>query len=461
MAIERINLTDGTTTIDLFAGDIRLRDGGMNIGMPKIDGTTWGNRTISLTLKCTGSSLADLKTNLREVNRLLTDARERFTANALLTSSKKVYIELQWGDSAGQSTYFEVVGGQLGMPNNFWSTHLITQYTVIDAVLTLECKPFGFYTAQNIAQETLENMDNGANHNYQDVAMAEAQGDVQAGLYLKIAHAGATGAKKTWLAKRSGARYNDGLWFEAEAATWTLLHALDNGATITNSSQADAACSAGNYDRLRLLYNGNFSAGALGYLTLSMATAPRGIFRILARCKTVPAVHTPYTDMGVGFGYSYGAKTYAPTPARSEIYIPGSDYSIIDLGLVQIPPVAESDVAGNSSFDLRIYLYQINAHSTYGEAVDWCLDYIFLLPVDEGVVIINSVASTDTLAIDSITSDPNVFKISADKVTDYPSSIGSPFTLGRENTRIYILRDDVPAVTFVLDTKYQPRFMLL
>ena len=66
-------------------------------------------------------------------------------------------------------------------------------------------------------------------------------------------------------------------------------------------------------------------------------------------------------------------------------------------------------------------------------------------------------AADDIIAIDGWTDPPNVFKIASDKITDYPSYVGAPFLLGRDNTRIYILRDDAIAVTFTVDTNYQPR----
>jgi len=92
----------------------------------------------------------------------------------------------------------------------------------------------------------------------------------------------------------------------------------------------------------------------------------------------------------------------------------------------------------------------------------WDLDYIFLLPIDEGVVIIDDIASTDVVVIDGLTDPNNVFIVSAtDKIEDYPDYVGSPFKIGRENTRIYFLRDDVKGVVFTVDVKYQPQFLVV
>ena len=95
------------------------------------------------------------------------------------------------------------------------------------------------------------------------------------------------------------------------------------------------------------------------------------------------------------------------------------------------------------------------------ENYQWDVDYIFLLPLDEGVVIIDQVDLADVLGIDAITDPPNVFITdSVDRIEDFPDYVGNPFLLGREPTRIYILRDDAVVVTFASDIKYQPRFMV-
>jgi hypothetical protein len=629
MADYRINLTDGTTTIDLYAGSIKIVEGGLSLGPPTFEGqyvtspyadgnnlasARFGNRIITLRLKATGATLAALTTNIRTIHRLLTDAaaaqRNKWEAQGLLTASGRVYLELQWGDSAGASTYFEVVSGHLSYPDSLYSPMLATSKVVIPMVLELECKPFGLYTAQDIAQdiltngtvnttaltkawaadgaaltdETTEANDAAANDmtllpavpagndayyfgylgcpftrmtlnigtagvgvwtitweywngsawtalsgvtddttgftaaagshavtwtmpadwarttvsdataryyvrarvsaytsivtqplgtqawltpvNYQDIVTAEAYGDVPAGLYIKIDQTGATGSKKIWIAKRTGARYDDDLWTEGEAESSETVIFSEANITLAGSDQADAACSAGNYRRMRLTHTltaaQSIITGQIMRWNYSMATPPRGSFRVLirAKCTENSADTLTYAAMGWGVGYSYGGLTVGP----SEYLYPAADntYQIFDLGLINIPPIAESDVAGSSAFELRIFGYSSGGNlglAGAADTADWILDYVFLLPVDEGVVIIDSVAADDILAIDAITDPPNVFKIVSDLVSAYPSCNGAPFTLGRKSTRIYVLRDDVPAATFTVDTKYQPRFL--
>jgi len=107
------------------------------------------------------------------------------------------------------------------------------------------------------------------------------------------------------------------------------------------------------------------------------------------------------------------------------------------------------------------YLYEadfITANSVHR----WDVDFIFLLPIDEGVVIIDDVDADDIIAVDGISDPPGVFIIDGSgNVEDTPDYVGKPFTLGRESTRLYALRDDAKGVTFTSDVKYQPLFMVI
>ncbi len=796
MALMRIKLTNGDTTIDLFAGAIQLMEGGLDIGNPTPDpkyisspmadgdllsSIRYGNRTITLNLKASGTTLADLKTNIRAIERILTDAKEyskaTYIKHGTLTASGKCTLELQWGDTASLSTFFEVVQGQLKMPADYYSVLLLNQYKVINCQLILECKPFGQLAAVDIAQATLYNCGdkvrfeyyntgddgetlsygtiwlaqtftpaaghtitdvklllykgnlpgtitvsirttdvnghptgndlcvgttngdtlpngspyewrnvtfgggyslaagtkyaiviraisgNGSNYvnwrldstspaytggclelssnsgnswtsypsefdfmfeewggtNYQDITTAEAFGDVPAKMYIKIAPTGTTGTKTLWVAKRSGFRRGDTLWKEGESetsltnvtkanissifynpsddaekaiygsywegqsfttagaitavgvvvklrrvgtltgvaltaalqttsggyptgttlaygiifvasletsATWKTItfytpvalsaatqyalivyeqtaiadvsnyigwrqltagafangqgmYSINSGVAWTLqtydhsfsilvagdaavSDVANAAYSAGNYGRVTILNGGDIPAAtALSYVQYDIATPPRGSFRVLARVKGSTGTGV-YTSLSFGVGYAYGGVTYSPSAAKGEYYplSAGSDTpQILDLGLVSIPPIAESDIAANSTFSLRIYEYvnTLIAGAVPDNTVYFDCDYIFLLPVDEGVVILTSGAA-DIIALDAISERPNVFVIdSSGNITGYPVKLGAPFNLGRESTRIYVLRDDAITATFALDVKYIPQ----
>jgi len=605
-----ITLSDGTTTIDLYDGsDSVVREGGLNMPPPlktssyhtspfyhgaRLAQASYDYRTITITTKIWGSTLADLQTNIRSINRLLNDARER----TLLGYGSQVYLEYQWAEVVGESVYFDVMDGELAMPADYMQVLLTQKYHIIDAMLTLTCQPFGRYTNQTVAQAVLENEDYGANHNYMDIATAAAFGDVPAKMYIKVALANATGAKKLWIAKRSGTRQTDDLWIQGEDENSTT-DIVDSVHKLTFTDENDAALSGEKYKRIKLELGDAIAAAAeISRFNYTISTLPKGQFRVLIYCRTTEtSVVTEFAKMGWALGWSYGDRSYTPVQADGDYIENAADdtWEILDLGVLNIPPVAESDIASNNDLELRIYqvvtealadpdnwtnptgnndlgawqnegqAYNDNtgdaanennvangawsgeiefthaamdsaginiwvsmseagnnptvhvegfyggAYHVLGEEVvavggyhemlwtdtyhnitkykvkmknncgqqanmqineidfqllseeyHWDMDYIFLLPIDEGVVIIDDVDAADLIAIDSIADPPGVFIISAaSKIEDYPDYVGKPFDLGRENTRLYMLRDDVKGVTFTTDITFQPQFMVI
>ena len=642
MATMRVKISDGTTTLDLYSGsDSYVRNGGIDMPPPSVrsrygsnpvyDGarlasSKYDNRVISITTKIVGTTLADLKTNMRSIQRILNDARER----VLLGFGTTYYLEIQWGDTAGQSTFFDILRGDLILPSNYMSQTLSHKFNIIDAVIELECKPFGRYTNQDISQETLENSqsahqskdlwaqdDDGhmdvdatlwkaqtftagssytatkaaiyggrqaapgdltlslyattggagaevptgsaiatgtldgdtiiestagyygwlsvkfgtpvaltsgvvyavvasaqdavagndiqwrvdstagygagghrcdsadgglnwtpdtsddflfivfgsetGNANYQDVTTTSSHGDVPARIYHKLDLSGATGSKKIWVAKRSGSRQTDSLWLEGEEATSVTQISADDDQGFANGYNT-----AYSGDLSGMYWKDNGAGGVLADVSLwrfnySITTPPVGQFRVLLRGKITTEDANDFDHIALGAGWCYGDKTKTPAYASGEYFTfaANNTFEILDLGLLNLPPIASSDIASNNSFELRIFLFTLDtiAQNEYYKIE---IDYIFLLPIDEGAVIIASIAADDVIALDGITDPQNVFIIDgSDNIEDYPDYVGRVFSLGRESTRIYVLRDDVAAVTFASDLKYQPQFMVV
>lgn len=610
MATFRIKISDGTTTINLYDGsDSWVRRGGLQMPPPEIrasftgnpfsDGarlatSNYGNREITIITKIKGTSLADLKTNIRSILRLLNDATQR----TLSGFGAQVYLEYQWGDTANQSTFFDILRGDLEMPDDYVNEFL-DDFVVRDARIRLTCEPFGRFTNQDIAQATIENDTFGTFENFMDITTSESYGDIPAKMYIKVAQSSAAGTAKVWIAKRSGTRYDDDLWTEGEdeSSTTTITTAAHK---VTFSNEALATASGGTIGRAKLQVGGTVGGTIdISRINYTLATPPRGQFRVLNYCRTTEtSIATEYAKMKWGVGWGYGDKTYTPTAAQGEFYGNSADntWEVLDLGLLNIPPIAESDIASNNSFELRLFQHvgtalaaptfvspsgdndpsnswsddsfawndntsnwaddaiaintwsgtleftlgtpivcggiryycsgndtdinQIDIDGYYdgswndmfqgafthniwgtvsftdgahtmgtfriafyndddaavkearihdvdfqdGEATSyhWDSDYIFLLPIDEGAVIIDSITPTDALAIDNITDPPNVYTISAGgTILDYPDYVGAPFPLGRENTRLYFLRNDGTSMTFAVDVKYQPNFLVV
>ncbi len=475
MADYRLRLSDATTTITLWEdadNNYKIRPRGLSMPAPavkasyvsnpfldggKLAAASYDNRVITMVLHLMGTSHTDLKSRIRAIQRRLNDAEKR----TLLGYGDLVYLEYQWGDTDGESIYFDVLRGDFQMVSDF-SIRMLDNFFVIDAPLTLVCKPFGRYANQDFTQTVLENYSYATDnaYNYMDIVTAEAYGDQPAKMYIKLVMANCAGTKKLWVAKRSGDRYNDILWREGEAETNTTDI---KGVGVTFSDEAEAGLSAGNYKKLNFNSGGGSGGNeAIGRMNYNLTGPPRGKFRVLIYCRVDTEDAADFARISWGFGWSYGSKTHTPTEAAGEYYqcAANDTLEILDLGIIDIPPIAESEIAGISTFQLRIFQYATES-LTINEDYDWEIDYIFLVPVDEGIVIIGSTVANATYAIDGITSPKNVYRISADKVSDYPSYVGAPFSLGRETTRIYMLRDDGKTVTFTTDVKYQPQFMVI
>ena len=637
----RINLSDGVDTINLYDGtDSQVREGGFGlpppasvtsfIGNPSFDGNRMarsrrGNRIITMSTKIVGSSLSDLKDNIRTINRLLNDAEKR----VLQGYGSQVFLEYQWADTINESVFYDVLRGDLAMPAGFQSQPMQGGFTILNAQLSLICKPFGRFTNQNIAQATLENSqseflisqshltdnseqvlnaandweaqtftiggsnvtlvaaailcyrgaadvlgditfaiyaadgahkptgsalatgtttgnnindegsgahpawlrcifdasviltatvkyalvvhgasldganvlnwraDNAAGFangqrafsvdgggswtadatddmdfaifveatdaNYQDIETDNTFGDVPAALFQKIAQASATGTEKVWVAKRSGLRQLDNLWIEGEDASANDLGGvsvilLQNQPMLESGISGDMFFQGWHFSGIATVAAGQ----SLTRWDWTINDVPRGQFRVLARIRTISDDANDFDHVGFGFGWSYGDKTYTPTTAQSEFFTVAANntWQTLDLGVIDIPPIAESDIAITNVFTLQLFTQAIDA-LTQSENYRWNVDYIFLLPLDEGLVILDA-AAADVIGIDSITDPANVFIMdSVDRIEDFPDPTGRPFMLGREPTRIYVLRDDVIGVTFASDIKYQARFMVV
>jgi len=637
MADMRLKISDGTTTLDLFSGtDSIVRIGGLEMPPPKVnaeyvaspyaDGarlaaSRYENRTITIHCKIIGTSLADLQTNIRTIQRILNDARER----VLLGYGTKYYLEYQWGDTANQSVFFDILRGDLVLPNDYFSALLRYKYYILDAQIVLTCKPFGRYTNQTIGTQTIYNGQNayllresltsgddahftidsandwacqtfratssssrpyvamkayragtpgtitfeiyevdgadkptgaaratgtvdgdlldtenpefiiaamsayslsmstnyalvmrcpgadaankvfvryiaaggyaqgqfgysadggtswtmdaakdflfgayyaysgGAEDNFQDITTSASYGDLPAKLYIKLELDKATGTKKMWIAKRSGSRQTDDLWLHGEDAA-TVTNIIGGAHSITNFK---ALYDGGSNDMSHVVdiypTGGNIAAASeVARLNYTISTVPRGHFRVLAKAKIECDTPADYDHIGFGFGWSYGDRTRAPSDASGQYFTLAAEgtYEILDLGDIILPPIAESEIASNNSLELRLYLYSKDV-LTQSEFYMVYIDYIFLLPIDEGVCIIDDVVSTDIIIIDGISDPPIVAQISGTAIQDLYNFRGTPFTMGRESTRIYVLRDDVNTAVVYSNITYQPQFMVV
>jgi uncharacterized repeat protein (TIGR02543 family) len=104
-------------------------------------------------------------------------------------------------------------------------------------------------------------------------------------------------------------------------------------------------------------------------------------------------------------------------------------------------------IIGGGVTECRIYeVSLLNAYFDY--------DYIFLGPTDEGYAIVSS-GATEIIALDGISDNPEIYIVdSSNNILNVATAVGAPFSIGRENTRIYVLRDDAITASWSSDVKY-------
>ncbi|KKK92895.1 hypothetical protein LCGC14_2698340, partial [marine sediment metagenome] len=271
--------------------------------------------------------------------------------------------------------------------------------------------------------------------NYQDVTVAASYGDVPSRTAIQVCQNNGTGSKKTWIAKRSGTRQSDDLWLEGE--DFTTFTNIVGGAHVleeVGNEDVDLSAYSGDFAQIMNVVPTGAAIAAnseIARFNHVITTLPRGQFRVLVRVKTESDDNDDFDHMSWGVGWSYGGTTKTPTEANGEYFQVAADgtWEIIDLGVINIPPVAESDVADNATFELRIFQYATELLAQ-NELYQWFTDYIFLLPIDEGNVIIGDVAADDFLLSDGITRPNNVFLLAQEEAPHFTGAADSNMNAG-------------------------------
>lgn len=487
-----LELFDGSTTIDLLGANYNAT---LPLEIPPspasavyagrgLRGVRREPRTISVDLNVKGSSVSDLRSKLRDLERMLATAQRRQSLN----QGTKVVLKCQLANTDADDIEYRVMWGELELPTDALDEPaLSTAFAAPGARLTLVCEPFGRLSSVSVTADTLENEQDGANLNYMDIT--SVSGTHAALLQLKIhdpnnGGGGAwNGSKKMWIAKRSGERRTDALLFQGEAESsfteGTNPASTANTTFSSDGAKVDASASGGQVSRIRWR-RGTVGSELLktvwltvGYTTFQIAggSIPNGLYRVLVRVlvdTTVGDATGPNVvagDMGFALGWSFGGKSKTPVDGDDVKMTLDNSYEVLDLGELVLPPVKVPDGYTAPSFDLRIHgTYEDTATANEisdTEHLDWFIDYIFLLPIDEGAAIVDSVQSSDRLLIDSLSETPGVYLLNgSDVIQKFATFTGGPLDIGPEDTRIYVLRDDTAdpsTIQFRLTPSYVPQ----
>ena len=295
------------------------------------------------------------------------------------------------------------------------------------------------------------------------IADSERAGDEEGLLNIKVHDPAGTawgGSKRMWIAKRSGSRRTDAM-FKAAADSFnqgTDPYSGNAGSFAGDTSGLATNASGGASDRIR------WTVGAVSQLTAArsdvgsfqydFATPPAGLFRVLARVSVefdFDDVDLTRADFKFALGYVFGGKTVTPVAADELDLVSTTEdeWEILDLGELAIPPIGVPTGFTSPTLNLRVHCIvdgsgQSWGTETAGNYIEWNADHIFLMPVDEGLVIVDSVATADRTLIDGQSDTPGVYILnSSDVVQKFATKTGGPFPVGPEPTRIHVIRDDV------------------
>ena len=315
------------------------------------------------------------------------------------------------------------------------------------------------------------NEDSGANRNYADYT--NIGGVRPAAARMKIRGTGWSGSGRMWVARRSGARRTDKLFFQGESGVATKGDSIftDGAGIWSGGARTSSKASGGSYARMMWTRAGNYTTRSeftlCGYTRIRIAGGdiPRGRFRALARV----AADTNNEKMRVGrlgfaLGWSFAGMSGTPTEDRVALPDVAGAFQTLDLGEIEIPSRALPE--GYESPDMYLDIYGALVGGGAGGSggthhFRWSVDCLMLLPVDEGAVSVDGVGAGERLMMDTLSaSGAGVYVLDgADKILRLGGFTGAPFGLGPEDTRIYVVRDDAGApsgVGFSVEQTYAP-----
>ncbi len=312
-------------------------------------------------------------------------------------------------------------------------------------------------TPKAVSSDAPRNEKDGANVNYLDITGISSGRAAPAQIKIYDPSATWSGARKMWIGKRSGEGRADDLFFQGESGAAVQGGTIfdESGGIWSGGAQPLSSASGGQYARMAWTKAGRYTTRSeftlCGYLRIGIAASalPRGRFRVLARARTETNNSALRTGkMGFAPGWSFGVK--AKTPVESEVVFPekAGEFRTLDLGELALPPTATPEGYSTAGLELRVYgaLSGGGAGSNSGtHHFRWSVDYVLLLPIDEGEVAVSGVGSANRVLLDTLSeSGAGVYLLDSSDAAQGPAEFtGAAFALGPEDTRIYVARDDV------------------
>ena len=380
-----LELTDGATTLDLLgppyraSQPVRLEppDATPVLAGQTLRGVHYSPRIVETDLNLRADDVSSLRSAIRTLESLCSVSESRQS----IAHGAPVSLRCQLGNAGATNTdqgaEYRVLRGEVVLPPSLLQEPaLSTAHAVPGARLRLLVEPFGRLAQVTPAQVTAHNEQDGAATNWLDVI--NAGGTHGAKLRLKIADPGGwSGPARMWVARRSGARRSDKLFFQAESGTTASGQApfVGGRSTWDGSDVFDANASGSGANVARMMWTTRVNSYEVaspltraGYVEVGIpgASVPHGLFRALARVEVggnpfsspfEPDRYDTESALGFALGWTFGGRRKEPSQADKVHLEQTGSFQTIDLGELSIPPMALPE--GYSSPDLRLRVHGI------------------------------------------------------------------------------------------------------
>jgi hypothetical protein len=441
-----------TVRLDLnsYAGGLMVADEGLDLSPPelrrsisqsmlthgdRVGAVAYGNRTLKIPLRLTGTTTDAAATVLGSLARELNRPRNLLRV-------------------------------QLGSVPVFFRTFQAPDYTLdllrfllCDSQVTLEipAEPFAYGLREAVSTVTVRANPTSTNGGFFDIA--NVKGDVETPLYIS----GASGS--LLVATRGRGTVANFPWY-SQAESMTTLYA------DTSVQANDANASGTGSNRLRTTFSTNAAMTARmavfgwplpgGPSTAQRAELP-GSYRVLVRLRRN--------------GSGTGTMRVRMDPRNSTgtavtLSIPTGTWYLLDLGLLHLPVRARGFDGVNYPGDVNFYLLAERTSGT--DTLDW--DYIGLVPADESTLI---VSASSTVVLDGPNNNVYVVYINGTGLFDPATFVGvgdevpwvggMPHLTPGTTTRVFYILDyggnagsgNVLTGTQVVTPYYWPRYLLV
>ncbi len=356
-----------------------------------------------------------------------------------------------------------------------------TGVVYVDNVIAVQASavPSAWASSHSLGNHADESAQASSNH----IDIHDVGGDVPALLQIKVAEG--QSHDELWAGARHAGRQYDSLLLEGEDGTASTIAHSTIQVAETNTTASNSAYSGGSLriSQLAVAAASPSVAADVNHLhSFTIATPPRGTFRVLMAGAAKNGAGDSSTtsidasDFKWGLSYTYGGFTllddtspdttsFVALTAATLAENVTSNFEILDLGTITIPPVSSPDNQTEASLVLKIFNHWATTRTMQdGQEWQWWTDFVFLMPIDFGSNYVSKTDAADVVLIDSMSSPKGLYLLNtSDVVQSFPNNqLGRSPEAHPDGTRVYFLAQDgnyTQADTFTVSIRYRPRYL--